>query len=406
MGRGSRCWGCELRELVTTLFTGSDGLVPDRLRPLAEALIGMPRPNSGYVWLRRNTHLQALLAQLVDGRVELSHDALDTMPGSPRIEYLRGLLIAHGCLPPRDPHLAGFERWLSAKLTRIDDLDHRQLIDRFARWHLLRRLRRRAGDGPVPAGAFLNAKQSATVAIGFLTWLAQRDTIVQTATQHDLDAWFASGPSTRRHAVRFLSWAADQRLLRHIQIPESRTGNGPALGADDRLTHLRRAMLDDAMQPAHRLIAVLVLLFGQPITKIVQLTTDDVAITEDRVMLRLGGHALELPEPVAELVTTFLADPRYRRNTAANPKTRWLFPGIAPGRPLHPSSARRALHDAGIPPLAARTGTWLQLVREAPPAILADALGMHPDTVMRYADRAGTDFLTYPAARTARQFDV
>jgi hypothetical protein len=24
---------------------------------------------------------------------------------------------------------------------------------------------------------------------------------------------------------------------------------------------------------------------------------------------------------------------------------------------------------------------------------------MHPDTVMRYADRAGTDFLAYPAAR-------
>ena len=86
------------------------------------------------------------------------------------------------------------------------------------------------------------------------------------------------------------------------------------------------------MQPAHRLIAVLALLFGQPLTKIVQLTLDDMAITEGRVMLRLGGDALELPEPVAALVTTFLADPRYRRNTAANPHTRWLFPGLAPGR--------------------------------------------------------------------------
>jgi hypothetical protein len=158
-------------------------------------------------------------------------------------------------------------------------------------------------------------------------------------------------------------------------------------------------------QPAHRLIAVLVLLFGQPPTKIVQLSLDDVTITDGRVMLRLGGDALELPGPVAELVTTFLADPRYRRNTAANPHSKWLFPGLLPGQPLRPSSARRALHDAGIPPRAGRTATWLQLVREAPPAILADALGVHPDTVMRYAALSGTDFLTYPAARTARHPD-
>lgn len=401
MGRGSRCWRCQLRELVTTLLTGPDGAIADRLAPLAEALITMPRPNSGYAWLRSNPRVRELLAHLADGQVELNHQALDGLPGSPTVEYLRGLLIAHGCLPPRDPHLAGYERWLAAKLARIADPAQRQLIDRFARWHLLRRLRRHGRDGAVPTGAFLNAKQSTTMAIGLLAWLDQRGAALATTTQHDLDTWFATGPSTRRHAVRFLYWAQDQRLLRNVTVrPAASAGNGPALSATQRLEHLRRVLRDETMQPAHRLVAVLVLLFGQSLSKIVRLTLDDVIVNDDHVLLRLGSTGVELPEPVAALVTTFLADPRYRRNTAANPDTHWLFPGIKPGQPLHLHSARRMLHEAGIPPLAARTGTWLQLVREAPPAILADALGVNPNTVMRYAALAGTDFLTYPAART------
>lgn len=403
MGRGNRCWRCQLRELVTTLLTGPDGTIPDRLAPLADALITMPRPNSGYAWLRSNPRVRELLAHLADGQVELSHDALDGLPGSATVEYLRGLLVAHGCLPPRDPHLAGYERWLAAKLPQIVDPAQRQLIDRFARWHLLRRLRRHARDeGAVPTGTFLNAKQSTTVAIAFLAWLDQRGAALEIVTQHDLDAWFATGPSTRKHAVRFLYWAQDQRLLRNVQVRAPSTGNGPALGPTQRLEHLRRVLLDRAMQPAHRLVAVLVLLFGQSLSKIVRLTLDDVIVNDDRVLLRLGGDGVELPEPVAALVTAFLADPRYRRNTAANRDARWLFPGIKPGQPLHLQSARRMLHQAGIPPLAARTGTWLQLVREAPPAVLADALGVNANTVMRYAALAGTNFLTYPAARTAR----
>ena len=57
------------------------------------------------------------------------------------------------------------------------------------------------------------------------------------------------------------------------------------------------------------------------------------------------------------------------------------------------------LHDTGIPTLAARTGTWLQLVRQAPPAILADALGLNVNTAMRYANLAGENYLTYAASQ-------
>ena len=393
------CYRCRLTDLLARLLAGPDGQIPEHIRPLADALIAMPRPSAGYAWIRRNPAAQQLLRGLANGQVGTTHAALDALPASRTVEYVRGLLVAHGCLPPRDPHLATFERWLAAKLAQLDDPQQRQLIERFARWHLLPRLRRQAQDGPVPTGAFLHAKQATTVAIQFLAWLAGRGRDLPNASQHDLDAWFATGPSTRRHATKLLSWAREQRILRGVELPPRPVSQGPVMSQQERLDHLRRVLAHDDLHVAHRLVAVLVLLFGQPISKIVRLRRDDVTVTADAVTLRLSDDPITLPAPVAELMTAFLADPRYRRNTAANPDSPWLFPGTSPGRPLHIYSARDMLHDAGIPTLAARTGTWLQLVRQAPPAILADALGLNVNTAMRYANLAGENYLTYAASQ-------
>lgn len=55
------------------------------------------------------------------------------------------------------------------------------------------------------------------------------------------------------------------------------------------------------------------------------------------------------------------------------------------------------LRNAGIPVLAARNATWQHLVRQAPPQVLAAALGISPATAMRHADRAGSDWARYAA---------
>src|SRR6266540_2598336 len=88
-------------------------------------------------------------------------------------------------------------------------------------------------------------------------------------------------------------------------------------------------------------------------------------------------------------------DQRTNTNTAANPDCPWLFPGQMPGKHMNPQSIVNVLRGAGIPPLAARTGTWLQLVQEAPPSVLAASLGINPATAMRYANLAGADYLAY-----------
>lgn len=399
MGRSHICWRCDLLDEVNEVFVGPHGRVPVHLQPLADVITSMPRANSGWVWIKR-PRVRVLLRGLADGTTDLSHEALDHLPPGATVEYLRGLLVAHGCLPQRDHHLAEFQRWLPRKLKTLTDPADQRLIERYARWHVLHRLRRAARTGPVSSGAFLHAKQVTTVAVGFLTWLGHRGQELDTLSQRDVDAWFADGPTTRCHARGFLYWAINQRLVRSVTVPPTSSATSPAISEQERLEQLRRLLTDDTLIMSHRLIGLLVLLFGQPVSKIARLRTTNVILDEQRTALRLADDQLEVPEPVAALLRCYLTDPRYRCNTAAHLDSPWLFPGLMPGRPMHVYRVAEALRSQGISPRAAHTGTWLQLVREAPPSVLAQTLGITPTTAMRHAARAGTDYLDYPSLRT------
>ena len=56
-------------------------------------------------WIRA-PRVHAVLRDLATGTVPLDHGALDAIPPSRTVEYVRGLLVAHGALPDRDRHLA------------------------------------------------------------------------------------------------------------------------------------------------------------------------------------------------------------------------------------------------------------------------------------------------------------
>jgi hypothetical protein len=50
-GERGRCWWYVLAGLVTDALAGPDVEIPARLRPLADGLVSMRRPQSGVVWL-------------------------------------------------------------------------------------------------------------------------------------------------------------------------------------------------------------------------------------------------------------------------------------------------------------------------------------------------------------------
>jgi hypothetical protein len=252
--------------------------VPSHLRPLADGLVSMHRPHSGVAWLRRSAIARETLQDLARDRMPCSHAALDALGTDRAAEYLRSLLVRYGALPPRDRRLADFHRWAAAKLDTIGDAGHRQLLERFLRWRLLRHLRSGGTTAtPLGHGPYQRAKQRLTVAIAFLAWPADRGRHLGECTQHDLDAWFGTGPTTRRHVITFLSWARQQRIIRDVEIPAISTAGAEACppGSDARLAAIRRLLLDETLAPGDRITGCLVVLYGQQASTIAALRTTD-----------------------------------------------------------------------------------------------------------------------------------
>jgi hypothetical protein len=204
-GERGRCWWCVLTQLVTDILAGPGGQVPAQLQPLADGLVSMRRPQSGVVWLRRSVIARQTLQDLAQGRIPCTHAALDALGADRAVEYLRCLLVRHRVLPPRDRRLADFQRWAAAKLDAIDNIEHRQLLERFLRWRLLHHLPSGSTTAaPVGHGPYQRAKQRLTVAAAFLAWLADRGRQLGECTQHDLDQWVqhrAHHPAARHHVL-------------------------------------------------------------------------------------------------------------------------------------------------------------------------------------------------------------
>ena len=93
---------------------------------------------------------------------------------------------------------------------------------------------------------------------------------------------------------------------------------------------LRRCINDNTPPPrTSAVIGSLVLLMGLQITRILELTTNDVAVQEATVQLKLDGTLLQLPPRLAQLVLKHLEHAEGRL-------------GGQPGCKHHPMAVRRS----------------------------------------------------------------
>jgi len=88
--------------------------------------------------------------------------------------------------------------WITRTLAGRSDPEEQQLLQRYAIWHVLRRLRRRLGDTTTTYSQISSARQHIRAAITVLDWLARADLTLATANQGDLEAWLASDEATHR----------------------------------------------------------------------------------------------------------------------------------------------------------------------------------------------------------------
>ena len=140
-----------------------------------------------------------------------------------------------------------------------------------------------------------------------------------------------------------------------------------------------------------RVAACVLLLYAQPVTRIMTLTIDDIAVDDDGMTLKLGDPPAPVPEPFAALVRA------PARATTRRQRSRWLFPGRRPGQPLSYVTLSQGLRDLGVPLRLARVAAIRQLALQAPAPVIAEALGFHHTTTHRQTIHAGGIWNRYAA---------
>ncbi len=135
-----------------------------------------------------------------------------------------------------------------------------------------------------------------------------------------------------------------------------------------------------------RVGGALVLLFGMLVSRVTQLTKDDVIEDSQATWLAIDGHRIMLPTRLVHRVRQ-LRDQDEPRWTLGRLGTRasWLFPGQSPARPAVDILLGVRLHRCGIDAHAGRNTARLALAAELPAAGLADLTGISISTAERWS---------------------
>jgi len=395
------CWRCQLhRQLEQTLGAH----VPAPLQPLLQALRDVEQPRSVLGWLARSPAVP-ILAALATGQAPLHHQTLDRAGAddgsrSFAIEHLRQLLVASGALPDRNEPLHRLQQRLATVIDTAHP-DDQAVLRAYATWQLLRRLRARADQGAPTLNAADRAREVLAEAAGFLHALREHDRDLNSCTQADLDAWLTTRLRAQRLLPVFLTWAEQQHHLpAALTIAATPAWQlGAVQPADQRWQLARQLLHNDTLPAADRAAGLLVLLYGQTLTRISRLRRADLDLDTDPssgiVHLRLGADPIKIGEPLTTLLQSLplLVSTGAARGLAGdNP---WLFPGRRPGRAAHPTTLGHRFRRLGVDPRAARNGALLHLAEHLPARVLADFLRLHIVTAERWSTTAGTRYTGY-----------
>jgi hypothetical protein len=309
-------------------------------------------------------------------------------------------------LPPRDEHLARLERWIERTLAGRGDPGQRQLLHRYAVWHLLRRLRQRTNTTHATCAQAVTVKRHVKAAITLLDGLADHGRALADARQGDLDAWLASDQAShRRDAGHFVRWA-NRHKLTSLEFPATRW-HGPARTIDTqaRWAQARWLLHDHTISPVDRVAGLLILLYAQTPAAVSRLSLEHVQTAGHPVRLRLGREPVTLPEPLAGLVAGLLAPRRGHAALGDRGTSPWLFPGGRPGQPISAYQLAERLRQLGLRPAQSRTTALFGLATELPAAVLARLLGIHIKVAAEWQRAAAGDWTGYAADYSRRTPD-
>ena len=196
------------------------------------------------------------------------------------------------------------------------------------------------------------------------------------------------------HDGRADAVAKKARLNTVVVVQHRSARTSPSLSQDQRLAWIHELLTGASESLPYRVAGMLLLLYAQPLVKVVTFPTSIVDDSDTGMSITLGQHPTDVPEPFASLVREHLAA-RPNLRTGAGPDSPWLFPSTLAGRHLHPNTVMDRLRYLGVNLLGARNRAIGELVLECPPSLVAEALGYSPQVAFLYADKAAEPWARY-----------
>lgn len=341
-----------------------------------------------------------MLSTLAVGTSPVTHAVLDQLEPAAAATHLRAILVESGVIAPRDERLEALEQAVKRRIARVADPAERKLLQSFATWHHLRRLRTIAARRPITQDQAVYASNALTAAAALLTRLRERGRSLATCTQDDIDDWLTI--DTFGRARGFVTWAVARGHAHGIEIPRFRNDPSREVFAEheQRWALARQLFNDDTIALTDRIAGLLVLLYAQRAVTITRLTTQHVAFDEDHVQLRLGSQPITVPPLLGDLLATLVREHATAKNLS--PTNNWLYPAARLGQPLAPRILQRRLQAIGIPATIGRNSALMELAAEMPAAVLTGLLGISVDRATHWTQNAGNTRPGY-AAELARR---
>ena len=268
--------------------------------------------------------------------------ALDDAPAGYAIQFLRAALVQAWRAPrTRRGLLIASSTGSSPPPTAALAIPTASTVRRWANWVVLRELRVRRGRASTASDR--SARTQVRAATHFVTWLQQQHLSLAAAQQEHLDRWLADGATTRNAIRRFIAWTTQARDTPRLTIPPaSSKQRGDLLPDEQRLALIARLASDDSLELRTRVAGLLILLYGQPLARIIRIQLDDIQHHDEQTTLNLGRTGLLVAEPVGGLLRMLALRPE-GSTLHDRAHTQWLFPGHTAGQPITEERLRRRL---------------------------------------------------------------
>jgi hypothetical protein len=159
-----------------------------------------------------------VLHGLVAGTLPISHDTFrHQLPLDRRHCYIRDLLSATGVLPPYAPAIERITPWL-AQITASLAPEHAEVLNRYAHWHVLRRMRQHAEAGTLTSCIVNGGRANISGAARLLAWASEHNIMITELSQAHLEHYLTERPGSHCTVTSFIRWLGDSRINRTISL--------------------------------------------------------------------------------------------------------------------------------------------------------------------------------------------